>query len=222
LRRTAKVERQKTTLFHFRPAKDDVVVFSPEHEEIRIQAATEGEKELYRREFGVWLRGDGKYFSERNAFTLEPLRMDGVGALEWKGNGDVDRIVLRESEIGWGGGRNEVVIRKADDIFGAAKARGEKAFPDGGRLVRAAFDFYFWGMSKPRNVQVHPPNTLKLGRRCDAAVVQKWLSEKRFRETITAENAGVGPFAEHILSAASPLAVLQTADLAQPKTESET
>ncbi len=219
LLRTAKVERQETTLFQFRPVKDDVVVFSPGHEEIRIQAATEGEKELYRREFGVWLRGDGKYFSERNAFTLEPLRLDGAGALEWKGNGDVDRIVLREFEIAWGGGRDEVLIRKAEDIFAAAGARGEEALPDGGRLVRAAFDFYFVGMGKPRKVQVRPPNILKLGRRCDAAVVQKWLSEKRFRETVTAGNAGVGPFAEHILCATSPLAVLQTADLAQAATE---
>ena len=39
-------------------------------------------------------------------------------------------------------------------------------------------------------MQVRPPNILKLGRRCDAAVVQKWLSEKSFRETVTEEKAG--------------------------------
>ena len=83
--RTAKVEKQKITFLHFRPAKDDVVVFSPGYEELRIHAATKGERELYREEFGVRLRGDGKYFSERKSFTLEPLRVDGAGALKWDG-----------------------------------------------------------------------------------------------------------------------------------------
>jgi hypothetical protein len=203
--RTAKVEKQKITFLHFRPAKDDVVVFSPGYDELRIHAATKGERELYRREFGVRLRGDDKYFSERKSFTLEPLRVDGARALKWTGNGNVDRIVLREFEIVRGGGRHDVVIHKADDIFVSAEARGEKAFPDGGELVRAAFDVYFGGMKKPHKVQVRPPNILKLGRRCDAAVVQKWLSEKRFQETVTTGNGGT----VHL-----PVAVLQTAGLA--------
>lgn len=206
--RTAKVERQELTFLHFRPAKDDVVVFSPGHDELRIHAATKGEKELYRREFGVRLRGDNKYFSERKSFTLEPLRLEGKGALKWGGNGDVDGIVLREIEIVRGGGCHDVIIHKADDIFASAEARGEKAFPDSGELVRAVFDVYFEGMKKPRRVEVHPPNILKLGRRCDAAVVQKWLSEKRFRETVTAGNAGAAPLTLHGFPQPAPAADL--------------
>ena len=79
--------------------------------------------------------------------------------------------------------------------------------------MRAAFDFYFEGTKKPRKVQVRPPNILKLGRHCDAAVVQKWLSEKRFRETVTA--------GERRHSAPLALAVLQTAGLALSPTEGE-
>ncbi len=145
LLRTAKVERQETTLFQFRPVKDDVVVFSPGHEEIRIQAATEGEKELYRREFGVWLRGDGKYFSERNAFTLEPLRLDGAGALEWKGNGDVDRIVLREFEIAWGGGRDEVPDSEGGGYFFGRSGQGRGSVPRWGQTGEGGVRFLFWG-----------------------------------------------------------------------------
>jgi len=36
----------------------------------------------------------------------------------------------------------QVALRKSDDICAAALARGRDAIPDGGRLVRAAFDFY--------------------------------------------------------------------------------
>jgi hypothetical protein len=91
--------------------------------------------------------------------------------LEWDGDGEVARIVLREIEVAFGGGFNDVVIRKSDDIFAAALARGRDAIPDGGRLVRAAFDFWFAGAKKPRKVQVRPPNILKLGRYCDASAV---------------------------------------------------
>ena len=189
--RMAKVEKGKLKMLHFRPAKDDVVVYDPERDEIRIHAGTKREKELYQETFGVRLFGDDRYFSERKTFTLEPLRVDGVDALDTDGIGGIERIVLREIEIAWGGGYNEVVIRKADDIFAAAEASERKAIPDGGRLVRAAFDVYFEGGKKPRKVQVRPPNILKLGRYCDASVVQRWLSEKCFRETVRVDARNV-------------------------------
>jgi hypothetical protein len=192
--RLAKLEQGKLKMLHFRPAKDDVVVYSPERDEIRIHAGSKGERELYQKTFGMRLFRDDRYFSERKAFTLEPLRTEGAGALEWNGAGDVDRIVLREIEVGFGGGYNEVLVRKADDVFAAAEASQRKAIPDGGRLVRAAFDVYFDGAKKPRKVQIRPPNVLKLGRYCDASVVQRWLSEKGFRETAKAGAVGVGPF----------------------------
>ena len=181
--RTAKVERQKTEVLHFRPAKDDVVVYSPERDEIRIHAGTKGEKELYRTAFGTRLHGDDNYFSERKAYTLEPLRALGVDALDVGGIEGVSRIVLREYEVAFDTGHGEVLIRKADDIFAAAAdSRFERdAIPAGGRLVRAGFDFYFGASDKPRTVQVRTPNTLKLGRHCDARLVHQWLTEREFR-----------------------------------------
>ena len=173
--RMPKLEKGKLKMLHFRPAKDDVVVYSPL-------------RELYRSAFGFRVFADDRNFSEKKAFTLEPLRVDGTGALEWDGGGDVERIVLREIETAWGGAFNETTIRKSDDIFAAAEASEGKrpAIPASGRLVRAAFDIYFDGAKKPRKVHVRPPNILKLGRYCDASVVQRWLSEKGFRETVKA------------------------------------
>ncbi len=49
--------------------------------EIRIRAGTKGERELYRREFGIRLFGDPDPFSKK-AYTLEPLRVDGPGGAE--------------------------------------------------------------------------------------------------------------------------------------------
>lgn len=186
--RKAKVERKKTEILHYRPAKDDVVVYSPERDEIRIHAGTKGEKELYRKAFGLRLHGDGDYFSEGKAYTLEPLRVLGADALEAGGIEGVNRIVLKEYEVDYHSGHGEVMIRKADDIFAAAADRPfeQEAIPAGGKLVRATFDFHFVESRKPRVVQVRTPNTLKLGRHCDARLVYQWLSAQEFR-------AGVNP-----------------------------
>ncbi len=189
--RTPKVERRLTEVLHYRPAKDDVVVYSQSRNEIRIHADTKGERELYRTTFGKRLFDDDEYFSERKAYTLEPLREDGWGALDTDGIPKLDRVVLVEIEILYGGTFKEVVVRKADDIFTAAKARERTAIPGGGRVVRAGFDFYFKGAKKPRKIQVRPPNILKLCRYCDAAVVQQWLSARGFRSNVAGgEGAG--------------------------------
>jgi hypothetical protein len=141
-----------------------------------------GERELYRTEFGLRLFGDDAYFSQRKAYTLEPLRASGADALDVSGCGDLERAVLREFEVAFDNGFEEVVIRKATDIFAAAEDKPVKrdAIPKAGRLVRASFDLYFVGNAKPRKVQIRTPNVLKLGRHCDVRMVQRWLS-KSFR-----------------------------------------
>jgi hypothetical protein len=205
--RMAKLEKGSLKMLHFRPAKDDVVVYDPVRDEMRVHAGSKGEKELYLEAFGMRLFADNRYFSERKAFTLEPLRLYGADVLDVDGIGGIEWIKFREYEIAFNGGFNEVVIRKADDIFAAAEARGRPAIPDGGRLVRASFDVLFEGEKKPRRVQVRPPNALKLGRYCDASVVQRWLSEKGFRETVKAGSVGVAPYSMPMLPPPARLTV---------------
>jgi hypothetical protein len=176
---------REVRVLHFRPTKDDVVVYSPERDEIRIHAATMGERDQYNIVFGLRLFANDLYFSERKAYSLEPLRIDGPDALDTDGVPGISRVVLREIEMAWDNGHNETVIRKADDIFAAGMDHDAdgRAIPEGPRLVRAAFDFYF-GDSKPRKVQIRVPNVLKLGRHCDAALVHQWISAGGFRAAI--------------------------------------
>ena len=185
--RAAKVNEQKTEMLHFRPEKDDVVAYSPELDEIRIRAGTKGERELYRRQFGLRLFGDDEYFSQKKAYTLEPLRVAGSDSLDTEGCGDLERAVLREYEVAFDNGFDEVTIREATDLFAAAESRKVEAIPKGGRLVRAGFDLYFTGKKKARKLQIRTPNTLKLGRHCDAHVVQRWLAKQGFRVTVVEE-----------------------------------
>ena len=102
--------------------------------------------------------------------------------------------MLREYEVAYDSGFEEAMIRRATDVFAAAEASPVKrdAIPKGGRLVRAAFDLYFKGKKKARKVQIRTPNTLKLGRHCDARIVQRWLSKQGFRAVVDDGEAAGG------------------------------
>ena len=183
--RVPTVSNGQMSVLHFRPAKDDVLVYSPERNEIRIHAGTKWEKDLYRETIGQRLFGDDRYFSERKAYTLDPLRTDKADALDVSDIPGISKIVLREIEVAWPGEFGDAMIRKSNDVFESAAARNVEAITESGRLVRAAFDIYFGDNPKPRKVQVRPPNILKLGRHCDAVLVQRWLSDCGFREIVT-------------------------------------
>ena len=180
--RTPKVEMHRSEVIHYRPEKDDVVVYASDLDEIRIHAATKGEKQLYRDKFGLHLFGQEDFFSESKTYTLEPLRL-GIDALSRDGISEINEIILREVEMGWPGGFNDGLVRRSDDIFASAAACATPFNPINVKatLKRAVFDVYFADSKKPRKLHIRPPNTLKLGRHCDARLVHRWLSKQKFR-----------------------------------------
>lgn len=178
--RVPTIDAGRVVVRHFRPAKDDVVVYNPERDELRLHAGTKWERDLYRTCVGTRLFGDDAYFSERKNYSLETLVSTGADALDVSDIAGFVRVVLREYEVAWHGQFNDGEVRKSDDIFASAEARGRMALPIGGRITRAVFDVYFEGAKKPRKVQIRPPNVLKLSRRCDAALVERWLAARGF------------------------------------------
>jgi hypothetical protein len=179
--RTAKVDGGKWAVLHFRPVQDDLVMYSPERDEIRIHARTKGERELYRQSFGQHLSQDPERFSERQAYTLEPLRARGMEALDTDGISCITGIGLREVEVAWSEGMKEAFVHKAEEVFLAAILRKRAALPETGKIVRAVFEVRFQGVEKTRRFEVRPPNRLKLTRQCDARVIHRWLSAQGFR-----------------------------------------
>ena len=178
--RTPKVEAQKTEIIHFRPERDDVVVYSAEHDELRINARTRGERELYAEAFGLHFHGRGDWFSRRGAYSLEPLRREGPDALDPSGLDGLKQITLREIELTSNSAPHEVLTRHGEDLFRVAP-NVDELMPAGWRLTRAGFDLHFEGQLRPRPVQIRPPNLLKLGRHCDLRLVHRWLCQRGFR-----------------------------------------
>lgn len=182
--RAPKVRQQTTEILHYRPERDDVVVYSPALDEIRVNARTQGERELYIQQFGLHLRGSLEYFSHRAPYTLEPLRAQGESALDPEGLKGISSIVLRELEFLRNGNQRETITRHAEDVFQCAPfdPRHSSPIPDNAHLARAIFDIQFAGARKAHPVEIRLPNILKVSRRCDPHAIQDWLIKRGFRK----------------------------------------
>ena len=183
--RAPKVHQQTTEILHYRPERDDVVVYSPALDEIRVNARTQGERELYIQQFGLHLRGSLDYFSHRAPYTLEPLREQGASALDPDGLDGISDITLRELEILLNNNQRETITRQAEDIFKCAPFDPRQTSPitDDVHLARAIFDIQFAGARKAHPVEIRLPNILKVSRRCDPHAVQDWLMKRGFRKS---------------------------------------
>jgi hypothetical protein len=177
--RKAKVNRRRREPLHYRPEKDDVVVFSPEHDELRINARTKGERELYRAKFGKYLRGAEEYFWQHKTLSLDVLHTDGMDALNVRDVDGIKGIVLREVTINGDKKIHEGLSYRADNVFGTKL--NPLALIENGRITHAVFDVYLDHRKKARRVEICPPNGLKLARHCDPAAVNRWLLARGFR-----------------------------------------
>lgn len=117
-----------------------------------------------------------------NRLTLEPLRTDGLDSLDSEGLEGISQITLVEIEVAWENEFQEVIVRKAADIFGCAAAEGGlyDPIPKSGCLVQAVFLIQFAESADRQIVQLRPPSTLKIGLNPNADFVERWLLTRGF------------------------------------------
>ncbi len=188
-RREPCLEGGKPGAVHYRPEKDDLVVYNPALGELKVNARSKGEKDLYRRMFGLHLFGSDNYFPGTGKYTLDPLRTDGAGSLVCSDVPGLKKVVLREVHFFRGGPENEVEIRRANDLFAAYEATS-RGLPTKPRIVRAKFQVKFDGSTAPRMVTIKPSNIATYKRDSDGEIVDQWLSRRGFvRSTQRADAA---------------------------------
>jgi hypothetical protein len=178
-RREGALEKGESKSVLFRPEKFDVLVYSPSSGELRINARSKGEKDLYRAAFGAHLFGKDDYFADMSKYTLEPLRQSGSASLVCSDVEGLELVVLKELTIFWGGPFGEEESRRAKDLMAVYERRG-RGIPKKGQLRRAKFEMKFSDGKPPRMVTVALPNRTQLKRDEDGALVQEWLMLRGF------------------------------------------
>lgn len=170
-------ERGESVGVYYWPEKFDVLVLDPTEGELRNNARNKGEKKAYRRVFGRHLYGADDFFGGEDKYTLEPLREKGEDALTPVEG--MEQVMLVEVDIYRGGSFHEREIRKADDVFGAYRARN-KAFPAKAPITKACLRVTFSDSDTPRTVTIKPPNVAQYTRDADSVIVEKWMKARGF------------------------------------------
>jgi hypothetical protein len=178
-RREGAMDGTKSSSVLYRPEKYDVLAYDTKLGEIRMNAASKGEKDLYRKQFGKHLFGDEEFFPGQEKYTLEPLRTDGADSLECVDVDGIDWVRLKEIHYYWGGGHNEIEVRKADDIFAVMEDRG-RAMPEKPKIIRASFQVKFTDSKTPRSITIKPPYAAQYTRDSDSAPIEDWLIKRGF------------------------------------------
>jgi hypothetical protein len=178
-KREESIDGIKASSVYYRPLKYDVLVYSPQIGELRINARSKGEKQLYRTKFGKHLFGDEDIFPGTEKYTLDPLREMGEDSLAPGDIDGIDWVKLGEVQFFFGGNPWEVVTRKSDDYFALLKSR-DKPFPVGGRIIKATFQVKFSDAKTPRSVVIKPSNIAQFTRDDDSVLVEQWLEARGF------------------------------------------
>ncbi len=174
------VQDGESSTLIFRAEAFHVLAYDGVAGDLRMNADTKGEKDVYRKTFGQHLFGNERLFlSDAAKYTLAPLRTRGEDSLTCTDIDEMESVTLRHVEFYWGGSLNEVEVRKADDVFATFKAK-QRIFPQKVPILSAGFHVKFRDAKTPRAVTVRPPRTTVYTRDSDSAIVEKWLWNQKF------------------------------------------
>lgn len=166
----------------YRPERFDVLRYNPKIGELSVHARTKGEKELYRKQFGLHLFGNPDFFpaiGQAGKYTLEPLRHEGRLALVCADLPGIEYVTLGELHFYHSGVHGYVEVIKSQDVFDSME-EFQRTMPRRARLTKAAFKVKFAHAARPRTVTIRPPNVALFDRESDSELVETWLRARGF------------------------------------------
>lgn len=179
-RRERAVRAGKSATVFFRPERHDVVVHNAVAGELRVNAGTKAEKEIYRVLFGTHLFGDPEHFPlSKPKYTLEPLARDPEASLVCADVAGLVSVTGREIAYYWGGREKEYEIRRSDDLVVALRRRRQRRIPQA-RMVHATFEVKFSESERPRRVRIELPNIARFTRDDEGQLIEEWLAKRGF------------------------------------------
>lgn len=146
--------------------------------ELRINAGSKWERELYARVIAEHLFGGEPHFREVKRYTLEPLRK-GTEALRCQDVPGLESVTLRAAVVTLGGNHRLRERLDATDLY-AALAEAERPFPGGRSIVEAVFWFRFQKAARPRTVKIQTPASASYSRDPDSELIETFLARRGF------------------------------------------
>lgn len=169
-------------ILNFQPVHEDLLQFNRLTGELKINAGTTLQKEMYRAAFGQHFFDDEDMFPEGDIWTTEPLRIHGAIALSVA---DIPQLLsanLTSATLFVPGERPELVTTKRPELIDVLAER--IAFYESQdmevRIAEARIELRFVDGRRTRSVAIKPPNIAVYTRDGDADVIEEYLNARGF------------------------------------------
>ena len=115
---------------------------------------------------------------EQGLYTLDPLIDRGPDALA--PDLGIREVVVQELGIVWDNVYQEVVVRRASNVFQSVEAGGSVSvlLPRGARPLFAVLRFHVVGAGRPYLAEIWPPHILTLTPAYAADLMRTWLATR--------------------------------------------
>ncbi len=160
----------------YRPQKHDSVIYDTRTGVLKLNAQTQGEKDLYRKAVGKILFDDADYFPAGDIYTLAPLcKAKPTIALV----AGVDSARLTEIWIQVDDEQGFVQTSRAYSLIAAAEKYGSPNFAQG-KIVRASFLIKYRSGGRPRKLELRPTNVAIYDRARDGEPAEEFMRVNEF------------------------------------------
>ncbi len=166
-----------------RPIKDDIAVFDKLLGELRINAETVPQREIYRRLIGKHMFGDEEMFPPGEKYTLDPLLEYGEASLSVSMIEELTSAECHSVKMLLPGHKPEELTSRRQDVLEVLEERIdwlERQGYEDVRLTEAKFSLSFAASRRSRVVTVKPPNVAIYSRDGDSEVVERFLRDRGF------------------------------------------
>jgi hypothetical protein len=169
-------------ILSFQPLHEDLLQFNRLTGELKINAATAIQKELYRSEFGRYYFGDENLFPPGDIWTAEPLRRNGEAALSVVNVPELLSATLTSVTLFIAGAKPELVTTKRADLIEILDERIAyyEDLDIDVRIAEARIELRFIDGRRTRSVAIKPPNIAVYTRDGDADVIELFLNNRGY------------------------------------------
>jgi hypothetical protein len=186
-------EQDQRSRVTYRPQKHDSVIYDNRTHTLKVNAQTQGEKDLYRRKFGEVLFEDADHFPTGERYTLKPLIEKGFAALTYKSVPGIAAVRCTEVWIAHLDGESWVEKHRSVDLAATQKRHGRPVLTDG-RLVRAGIMLSYSSGGRARKLEIRPTNVAIYDRQRDPGPTERFLDLNGFRlDSRPGQEGEVGP-----------------------------
>ncbi len=181
LRTVARWKGDRIEIETFRPATEDLLVYSPEKSALTIKASLTKEREFYLSTFSYHLAGDGglaKLALETPMFSLEPMQR---GQFDFNGNGAVTGIKIVRAKWQLDDPDSPELVIRSQDVLQTLRRRPAGISLGLGRLSAVTLRFEMKsdkGRSEKVSFDIEPPARTNLAQKKYADIIEEYLKEQ--------------------------------------------